>query len=316
MEVIDSITAGLRRVDDSHGGSAAALTSQLYAHLRTVIELLTAGSYDDSTGKRLYASAAELARLRGWTAFESGDHGMAQRCWIAALHAADASGDRALGANIVGFMSCLAKDVAPHRSTAVTLAETALTGYRGASPRVTAILHLRTAEAYATARDRRRCHAALDAAFNALDNNGVSPDWSYWINPAQAHAQAGFCHLRLGETDPARHHLTQALALSPETDQRETALRHTLLTAAWLHPRQPNLELALHHGDEALSLLTDTVSSTRCAHQLAAVVSAAHHHHHREPSLRRLHDRTRQVLRNPQQFPTEARVGTRGRGTR
>ncbi|TQM33251.1 hypothetical protein FB390_4970 [Nocardia bhagyanarayanae] len=299
VEVIDAITAGLRRVDDSHGGGGAALTAQLHAHLRHVVELLSSGTYDDSTGKRLYASAAELLRLRGWTAFENGEHGMAQRCWIAALRAADTSGDRALAANILGFMSCQAKDLASQASTAVTLAETARSGYRGTSPRVAAILHLRAAEAYATVGDRRRCHSAIDAAFDSLDRSGDSPDWSYWIdNPAQVHAQAGFCHLRLGEAAQARHHLTQALTLSPDTDHRETALRHTLLTAAWLHLRQTDVEQAVYHAGHALTLLTGTVNSTRCAHQLAAVVSAAQDHNH-QPALRVLRHRIQDLLYPP-----------------
>jgi hypothetical protein len=61
-----------------------------------VVALLKNGSYTDVVGRRLYGLAAELGRLAGWEAYDSGDEALAQRYWMAALRNAHISGDRAI----------------------------------------------------------------------------------------------------------------------------------------------------------------------------------------------------------------------------
>src|SRR5205814_5488854 len=129
--------------------------------LRYVTGLIENRRYGESVGRRLHGTAAELLRLGGWLAFDSGRHALAQRHWIAAMHAAHAAGDRAIAANILGFMSCQAKDLGQTQE-AITLAETARAGYPGASSQVAAILHLRAAEAHANDRAKAACRQAID----------------------------------------------------------------------------------------------------------------------------------------------------------
>ncbi|MFF5265018.1 hypothetical protein ACFY4C_39550 [Actinomadura viridis] len=109
VDRLDDMTASLRRMDDKVGGGQ--LLHLVREHLRYVTTLLRTGRYNDSVGRRLHATAAELLRLAGFVSFDSGHHGLAQRYWGAGLRTAHAAGDRALGANIVGFMSCQAKDL-------------------------------------------------------------------------------------------------------------------------------------------------------------------------------------------------------------
>src|SRR5262249_33231575 len=153
-------------------------------HLTYATWLLDHHSYTDTVGRRLYSSAGELMRLAGWLSFDAGDHGRAQRYWHTALYAAHAAGDRALGANIIGFMSCQSKDLHNRSRQAVTLAETALAGYCGASPRVAAILLLRAAEALATTKAATDCQRNIDQAFEQLTTISPAapgdPAWSYW----------------------------------------------------------------------------------------------------------------------------------------
>ena len=94
-------------MDDELGGSQ--LLELVTNHLRVAVHLARDRSYSSSTGKRLHSVIGELLRLAGWVSFDNGHHAMAQRYWVAALHAAHAAGDRGLGANILGFMSCQAK---------------------------------------------------------------------------------------------------------------------------------------------------------------------------------------------------------------
>lgn len=268
VDHLDTITDSLRRMDDHLGGaSAIGLVRQ---HLRTVIDLIEQRRYTSLVGLRLHASAGELLRLAGWLSFDSGLHAQAQRFWIAGLCAAHAAGDRALGANILGFMSCQAKDIGQIRE-AVTLAETARTGYHASSPQVATILDLRAAEAYANAEETDRCREAIDSALARFTDTPAStgnPPWAYWITPAHADAQAGYCYLKLGNWSQARTHLGRSLPEHTQQSAREGALHNVLLATTYVRQDKPNLDRAIELGDEAVHLLSGQVSSTRCIRQV------------------------------------------------
>jgi hypothetical protein len=266
------MTGSLRRMDDHLGGAQAlGLVRQ---HLRTVIDLIEQRRYTDTVGLRLHSSAGELLRLAGWLSFDSGLHAQAQRFWIAGLYAAHAAGDRGLGANILGFMSCQAKDIGQIRE-AVTLAETARAGYRAGSPQVATILDLRAAEAYANSGDTDQCRSAIDTAFGRFTDVPTSsgnPPWSYWITPAHADAQAGYCYLRLGDWSRARTHLGRSLPEHNEESAREGALRNVLLATTYIRQDKPNLDRVIELGDEAVQTLSGQVSSARCVRHVRTLV--------------------------------------------
>lgn len=292
VDEIDTMTASLRRMDDQLGGGT--LLTMVRSHLRHVLYLLQHGSYDESVGRRLHASAAELLRLAGWLSFDTSQHARAQRYWVAALRTAHSAGDRALAANILGFMSCQAKDLGqPHE--AATLADTARAGYPGASPRVSAILHLRAAEAHANSGGQTDTRRAIDAAFTALDTPvDGAPDWSYWLDDTHAHGQAGYCYLRLGQYTDARHHLRSALRSQDSTTSREGALRYTLLATTYVRQDEPDLDHALALADRAVDLLTEQVTSTRCVGHLTTL-TADLAPYRRRPAVRELTDRIRSL---------------------
>jgi tetratricopeptide (TPR) repeat protein len=264
VDHLDNVTASLRRMDDHlGGGQTLGLVRQ---HLATVVGLLRDRRYTDAVGRRLHTTAGELMRLAGWLSFDGGEQSQAQRFWIAALYQANAAGDCGLGANILGFMSCQAKDLGQHRQ-AVILAETARTSYPATSPKVAAILDLRAAEAYANEGAVTDAQRALDSAFGRLTDTQPehgNPDWSYWINEAQAHAQAGYCHLKLDHWPRAREHLRAALRLQGNEYSREGALRNTLLATTYVRQDQPDLDKALAVGEQAVQTLSGQVNSARC----------------------------------------------------
>lgn len=194
-------------------------------------------------------------------------------------------------------MSCQAKDLGQIRS-AVTLAETARTGYPAASPRVSAILDLRASEAYANDRDTRQCRAALDTAFDHLSNPSPQhgePTWCYWATEAQAHAQAGYCYVKLEDWPRARRHLRNAIRLQGNEFTREGALRNALLATTYVRQDHPDIDKALHLGHQAVTTLSDQVTSARCVkhvHRLAASL----HPYRRDPSVRHFTDNARHLL--------------------
>lgn len=271
VEEIDTMTASLRRMDDQLGGGT--LLKMVRAHLRHVLHLLRSASYDDTTGRRLHASAAELLRLAGWLCFDTSQHARAQRYWVAALRTAHTAGDRALAANILGFMSCQAKDIGQPREAAI-LAETAISGYPGASERVSAILQLRAAEAHAVAGSAVDTRRAIDTAFTHLDSPAAgAPEWSYWLDETHAHGQAGYCYLRLGEHTAARRHFRAALRSENGNDSREGALRYTLLATTYARQPEPDIDHALNLAGHAVDLLTDQVTSTRVTGHLTTLLA-------------------------------------------
>ncbi|MGW4370299.1 hypothetical protein ACWEKT_32105 [Nocardia takedensis] len=292
VDELDNMNASLRRLDD--GGGGEAVLTMVRAHLRQVVGLIEHSSYTDQVGRRLFSNAGELLRLAGWLAFDAGQHPRAQRFWIGALRAAHTAGDQALAANTLGFMSCQAKDIREPRE-AVNLAETARRGYHDASPRVSAILALRAAEAHATNGAATECRRAIDDAFAHLDSpTTTAPDWSYWLNPGHAHGQAGFCYLRLGDHSAARRHFRDALRLQDPSATREGALRYTLLATTYVRQAEPELDQALALAGHAVDILADDVNSNRCIGHLNTLLYDLAPYS-RQPSVRELAERVRSL---------------------
>jgi hypothetical protein len=259
---LDTVTDQLRRMDDQVGGGS--LIDVVRSQTDYVVGLLSNGSFTDTTGRRLHTTVAELLRLAGWLSFDSGRHAEAQRFFIAALHAAHSAGDRELGANVLGFMSCQAKDLGKY-DDATKLADTALAGYKGASPRVSAILHMRAAQAYANAGDATESRRSIEAAYSAFRDLAPAhgePAWAYWLDEAQINEQIGYCYLKLRDWPRATSHMGTAVRLQGSTSTREGALRLTLLADTYAQQGEP--ERACELGTRAIDTLASQVDSTRC----------------------------------------------------
>jgi tetratricopeptide (TPR) repeat protein len=283
VDAIEEMTAQLRRMDDRFGGGTVLdlvraqvrhVLDLVRAQVRHVLDLLRDNAYSASIGIRLHACAAELLRLAGFLSFDAGRQGEAQRFWLAALRAAHAAGDRAIGANILGFLSCQAKDL-DLLQEAIKLAEAARQGYPGGSPRVSAILHLRAAQAYAQTQEVRECRTAIDRAYEALRDTAPQtsdPAWAYWLDEAQVNEQIGYCYTRLEDWDRAGSHLRLALRLQEAPDTREGALRRALLAVTYA--RQGDCEQACHTAAKAVDLLARDVDSDRCVGHVRRVQQA------------------------------------------
>lgn len=108
----------------------------------------------------------------GWSAWDVGDYGLAQRYHIAGLRAAHSADDRPLGAHILASLAHQTSRGQP--AEAVTLIETALAGTRGrATSALLAELHIRHAEALGTLRDISGCTTAISQAITMLQEGIV-----------------------------------------------------------------------------------------------------------------------------------------------
>jgi tetratricopeptide (TPR) repeat protein len=299
-EIVD-ITARLRRLDDQFGGGA--LREVVRSQTRFVLDLLRNRQYTSSVGRRLHGAVGELLRLAGWASHDSGDHPTAQRFWLASLHAAHSAGDRAAGANVLGFMAQQAID-RDQPGEAIHLAEAARKSYRGPSHRVTAILGFRAARAYARANDAKQCRRALDIGQDAFQSADTTqgPDWAYWLDAAEVNVQAARSHMSLKDWSRARTHLLAAIRLDNDlsrhtdgavahTGARETANRLSLLASAYAGQGEP--EEACTTAGRAVDLLIDEVDSNRCISQVRRAVDQLTPYR-RTPAVRELRDRVRQ----------------------
>ncbi len=100
---LGAMVAELRRMDDvAGGGSVLAMAQQAFDW---VARLLDRASYSERTGRALHVVLAELGQLCGWSAYDGGDFGLAQRYNIVGLRAAHSAADRPLGAHILATMA-------------------------------------------------------------------------------------------------------------------------------------------------------------------------------------------------------------------
>ena len=229
-EDLERVAEARRRLDDALGGGT--VFRAVREDLRLVTEILDNSSHTEDVGKRLYAIAAEFARLAGLLAYDSNEDALAQRYFMAGLRAAHSSGDRALGANILGFMSKQARDRDPR--DAVRLAESALVGVKDITPATASWLQARIASSAAYAGDAKTSDRAQGRMFElmAAVEPTAEPSWIYWWSEAEAYYHAGQSALALDQPRQAETHLRSALARLSPSFPRDRASWYTKLALA------------------------------------------------------------------------------------
>jgi tetratricopeptide (TPR) repeat protein len=252
---LPAMIAELRTMDDVAGGGHVLALAQ--HEFGWVTGLLDRASYDESTGRRLHLALAELGRLAGWGAHDSGQPELAQRYYLAALRAAHTVNDRPLGAYTLGYMAMQATRQG-RPAEAVTLLETALVGVRGQeTPALLADLYTKQAHAFATLHDYSGCTAAISKARTQVEH--LSPDDDlphlYWVRPAVVTAYAGQCLLHLGHADQATMLLDEGIALFDESFTRDRQAYLTHSADALSRPgKQRDLDAAAARGMEAFHI--------------------------------------------------------------
>ncbi|MGH8542058.1 MAG: hypothetical protein ACREX3_00075 [Gammaproteobacteria bacterium] len=250
-----ALATELRQMEDvGGGGSVLAMARHLFGW---VAGLLERASYGERTGQSLYVLLAELGQLCGWSAFDMGEHGLAQRYYIAGLRAAHSADDRPFGAHILASMAYQATGQG-QAAEAVTFVETALAGTRGkATPALLAELQLRRAQACAAMRDTPGCTAAIAQAHRHVEQ--LTPDddppYLYWLNTTAITVNAGTCMLDLGRPEQAVPLLDEAIAQFSAPFVRDRQLFVTRQAEARARPgKQHDLDAAIELGTESLDL--------------------------------------------------------------
>ncbi|MFJ8474076.1 MFS transporter [Kitasatospora sp. NPDC094011] len=251
-----------RRWDSKYGGGDWR-SSMVPECLRVEAAPLLLASYSDAVGRALFGATAELTRLAGWMAFDTGQHEAAQRYYIQALRLARAAADVPLGGYVLASMS-LQAGYRGFAEEAVDLAQAALERNRSlATARTMSFFHLVEARAQAKARNAAACATALGAAESALERaraGDPDPAWIDFYAYDRLAADAAECFRDLGVPAKVRQFTREALAKPTEGFVRSHGLR--LVVSAMAEAEAGNLDAAVAAGERAVEV-AGRISSQR-----------------------------------------------------
>lgn len=212
IDTIRRMTATFRSLDNLYGGGHVRTTVVRFL-ASDVAPLLRDGRFDAAAGAPLLSATAELTRLAGWAAYDTGMHGLAQRYLIQALRLAMAAADRPLGAEILAAMSHQSTYLRAH-GVAVDLARAADRVARDAGVQaIQAEAAVMEAHGHAVAGNEAACAKALDRAERTLDaaDRSKDPQWIRYFDEAYLSAKFGHCFTAMGRGDLAGRFAARSL---------------------------------------------------------------------------------------------------------
>jgi hypothetical protein len=252
------------RLWDSRYGGGNWRSSAILACLREQATPLLQGRYSHEIGRQLFSATAQLSRLAGWTAFDTGHQAAAQRHYIQALRLARAAADASFGGYVLAC-AALQASLRGFHDDAIDMCQGAYERAKGtATPRVLAFSKLIEARAHARASDDRAAAHALatsEILLNRADQlTGDDPHWIDFYTHARLAADAVEIHRDLGLPAPAWRWNTEA-AMPTDTFARSHGIRLTVLATTHLLGPAPDLQRALEHGNHAVDVLARVASA-------------------------------------------------------
>jgi hypothetical protein len=304
----DTLVAGfadrvdaLRHMDDALGGEA--IHGLAVSELRVITRLIRTGAYSQEHHAQLHATAAELARLAGWAAFDSGQHPLAQQFWLVALRAAHEAGDRSTGANI---LRCMAEQAVRYGepTDAVTMLRAARAGAGEAlTATEKAVLAGSLAIAHAQVGDARAVRAEIAEAFTQIERSDPThdPDHVYWCSRPTIECYAGKALLCIGDAATAVGYLRRSVGnLDATAYPRELVHRQVWLGMA--HVDTGDVDRAVELGYQTIDR-AGCVASENARIDALALCNAIEITGH--PGATALAEHARMVLRPGGRTPLE-----------
>jgi len=270
-EVMDPIGPGLatamrirttvRRLTDldfQYGGGHTR--AMLLAYWRTEILPALRISYSDSTRREILAAAADAAEVLGWSAYDAGRHGVAQRYFVQGLRLAREAGDWVMGGQILANLSHQANYLG-NFNAAVHLARAAQTATAGkATATVNAMFLAMEARALASLRDARACANVLRLAEAEFSRRKIDddPEWIAYFDELELAGEAAHCFRDLNHHEQTQSFAIQAIdpLITPPRTRSLISMVHAdgLLLAG-------DLDAALSCATESIQLAGSLQSS-------------------------------------------------------
>ncbi|MFJ6047125.1 sporulation protein [Streptomyces sp. NPDC092307] len=283
-----------RRWDSKYGGGDWR-SSMVPECLRVDAAPLLLGSYTDEVGRALFGATAELTRLAGWMAFDTGQQEAAQRYYIQALRLARAAADVPLGGYVLASMS-LQATYRDFPDEGVDLAQAAVERNRGlATARTMSFFRLVEARAHAKAGDSTAAGAALRAAEGWLERSregDPDPTWLGFYSYDRFAADAAECYRDLKLPRQVRRFTEQALSRPTEEYVRSHGLR--LVVSAVAELESGNLDAACAAGTRAVEV-AGRISSARTTEYVRDLLHRLEPYGD-EPRVAELRERARPLL--------------------
>ncbi|MGW8780367.1 sporulation protein [Streptomyces sp. NPDC055796] len=283
-----------RRWDSKYGGGDWR-SSMVPECLRVDAAPLLLGSYSDDVGRALFGATAELTRLAGWMAFDTGQQEAAQRYYIQALRLARAAADVPLGGYVLASMS-LQATYRDFPDEGVDLAQAAVERNRGlATARTMSFFRLVEARAHAKAGDSAAAGAALRAAEGWLERareGDPDPTWLGFYSYDRFAADAAECYRDLKLPRQVRRFTEQALSRPTEEYVRSHGLR--LVVSAVAELESGNLDAACAAGTRAVEV-AGRISSARTTEYVRDLLHRLEPYGD-EPRVAELRERARPLL--------------------
>ncbi|TFE24651.1 hypothetical protein E0F15_21120 [Frankia sp. B2] len=288
----------MRRLDNTLGGQA--VRGLVTEQLRLVIRLLRDSRYCEADGQQLHGLAAELARLAGWTSYDAGDHGAAQRYYLIALRSAHEGDAAGIGANILRCMAHQARSLGDPAS-AIDLLRSAKAGARG---RLTATeraaIHAGLARAYGLTGDHSAAMSAADMARADIEKAqpDEDPGYIYWVGHATIASAAGNALLSTGRAQEAIPYLQDSVDLVGPDLPRDRLEYTTRLAVAYAVAGEPDEAITLAHAAIGSIPIASTIVESHIGELDEALRTMAH------PGGPQLIEHVRSLRHTDQTHPT------------
>lgn len=272
------------------GGHTRALL--LFFFRNQVMPILRSAA-SGPAGRDLFSATAELAQMLGWSAYDSGRHGAAQRYFVYALRLAKEAGDSLMGARLLSNLSHQANYVGRF-DQAVQLARAgqSIPGHKR-SGAVAALLFAMEARALASLGDVANSAGAITRAeqvFHAR-NPENDPTWISYFDETELAGEAAHCFRDLRRPDETEEFA--ALAISPGMTPPRTRAFIEMVSAA--------SALNSGHLDRAVDIATSAVDaagplrSIRYSRYVSDFLQSANELHPRDRRLAELAQRVQKT---------------------
>ncbi|MFV8129431.1 transcriptional regulator [Streptomyces syringium] len=251
-----------QQLDIFQGGGSGRLA--LTAYMNEHVFPLLRRTHTDGVRRALCEAAAEQTYLLGWMAYDSGEHGTAQRYLIQSLRLSEESQNAALGSHVLAGMADQAT-LLGNPSEGRRLAQAGRQGLAKAkSPACMADLWCLEGRALARLGEKRAAAHAVVKSEEAFGK--VRPteeqEWAKFIDGAYLNGEHATTFQDIDDVDNAEAHARRSIDVAARQKRaRRGAMSQAALAVT--HLRRRDLESAHSAGLRTLSLARQ-VKSSRC----------------------------------------------------
>lgn len=280
---IRDFTHTLMDLDFRYGGGHVRRV--LLFWFRSEIVPLLRMHHPDAVRRDVFGAASEVLQLLGWSAYDAGRHGGAQRYFVQGLRLAGEAQDTVLGGRLLGNLSHQANYLG-HYGEALQLARAAQSAAAGrASAAVQASFLAMEARALASSGDARGYARILHRAEQELARrvDGADPEWIGYFDDLELAGEAAHCARDLCQPRETQEFAIRAL--DPVSTPPRTRAFLALVAAAGAF-RAGNIDEALALASGAVEL-AGSLQSARYLRYVTDFHTSVTERHAANPAVRR-----------------------------